>query len=315
MLTETPHGRSTSSLHGVDSESEEEVVAVKKWKRFKKPIYQDTKELRSPMERVGDAVRRLLGMKTQSTIRTSRIKPWIYVMLLVLRSLCVLLPGYLHPDEHFQSSEVMADDMFSYSGPTYKGMMNMTKYDDYLDNSFYSSQPDGVKKDKYYENYIGFDKKHDTLAWEALWHGGYRTWEFDYRFPSRSMVQTFLISGIPFLLVKLIRISMLSFIFLLSSLAKLLAGVDSQIFGSSKSYAYVLASATNLPIHPTVLWLSPRLWCLLLSFISDNLILSVSRSLGSRGWDVLLITSSSWVSIPRDIYLYIYIYRFVETHR
>lgn len=44
----------------------------------------------------------------------TKTKLQLYLVLLFLRLICALLPGYIHPDEFFQSPEVTAGDVFGY---------------------------------------------------------------------------------------------------------------------------------------------------------------------------------------------------------
>jgi phosphatidylinositol glycan class Z len=79
----------------------------------------------------------------------TRNKENIYFLFIVLRFLFIFSFGYVHPDEHFQSSEVVAKEVFGYST--------------------------------------------------------YIPWEFEQEYPCRSIVPPAVISGIPFVLLKVLH--------------------------------------------------------------------------------------------------------------
>ena len=112
-------------------------------------------------------------------------------------------------------------------------------------------------------------------GWGGGYEGYYQPWEYDIRSPNRSLFSVSLLSTLPLLSLQFIRWGL------------------SVVWGMVKGRG----GGGLPPPSPLLLLVGGRLWCWLLSVVGDGLVMGMARKAGQRGWQMVLITSTSWVCV------------------
>ena len=128
-----------------------------------------------------------------------------------------------------------------------------------------------------------------SLSSPVLGHVGfYRSWEYDWRYPSRSIVSSALLAGPPLILARLLRGV------IMGGSGAIMELVRSGGVSFGEWLAFALDPQAPIP-SATLLLIAPRIWACFLSVMIDALVLSIARKHGQRGWQIVLLIASSWV--------------------